>query len=178
MINLRKQFVSGIWPGWLGSALALILLGGCTKDEATDYCKNHYRFHDSHLDSLATLNIELNEQGELSTRLGLPGGVIDGNSQIDQLLMNPVNVYTLQTTSPCREAVARVDHEADQLNASYTAECGAENKLEQVDVVLFENLPVLDEVLVNVITPATAKRFAISRQCERAIFRLDGKQGH
>jgi hypothetical protein len=59
------------------------------------------------------------------------------------------------------------------ISASFESRCGAGNKIGQVDVLIFDSSPELEEVEVLVTTPATSKHFAISRQCDAAIFRLD-----
>ena len=159
---------------WLALA---VLLSGCTRDDASDYCKNHYRFHEQHRSSLATLDIGLDEDGVLSSRLTLPRGTFFDPQGTEQLLLEAGSVYGLQTTRPCRPADGKVERVGEDLLARYASECGAETKVEQVDVLLFDSLPDLDEVLVSVTTPATAKRFAISRQCDQALFRLDGISG-
>ena len=48
-----------------------------------------------------------------------------------------------------------------------------EAKLKQVDVTLLDVVAELGEIEVIITTEATSKRFAISRQCPSAIFRLD-----
>ena len=48
-----------------------------------------------------------------------------------------------------------------------------DGQLRQIDVSIFDLLPDLEEIEVDMTTPVTRKRFAISRQCERPIFRLD-----
>jgi len=47
------------------------------------------------------------------------------------------------------------------------------DRLRQIDISLFDQYPDLDEVEVSMSTHVTQKRFAISRQCEKPIFRLD-----
>ena len=45
--------------------------------------------------------------------------------------------------------------------------------LEDGDVTIFESAAEIEEIEVTINTSATSKRFAISRQCKAAIFRLD-----
>lgn len=152
-----------------------LLLSGCTRDEDRDYCKNHYRFHHEHLDTLAVLEIDLDNEGVLSTLLRLPASAFDDLAQMKQQLSRQENVYTLQIAGECQATSAEVGGDGDAALARYRSSCGSERKLEQINVTLFQSLPKLDEVLVDVKTPATAKHFAISRQCDRAIFRLESK---
>jgi len=51
-----------------------------------------------------------------------------------------------------------------------------DDRLRQIDVSVFDQFPGLDEIEVSMSTHVTQKRFAISRQCERPIFRLDRQQ--
>lgn len=48
-----------------------------------------------------------------------------------------------------------------------------EDRLRQIDVSILDEFPELEEIEVTMTTTATQKRFAISRQCEMPIFRLD-----
>ncbi len=62
---------------------------------------------------------------------------------------------------------------AEGREVNFEASCGLDNKIGQINVVLFDQLEALEEVVVSVTTPATSKRFGISRQCDGPIFRLD-----
>jgi hypothetical protein len=53
-----------------------------------------------------------------------------------------------------------------------------DDRLRQIDVSIFDQFPDLDEVEVSMSTHVTQKRFAISRQCDRPIFRLDRQQSN
>jgi len=46
-------------------------------------------------------------------------------------------------------------------------------RLRQIDVSILDQIPELEEIEVSMSTTATRKRFAINRQCESPIFRLD-----
>ena len=151
--------------------LCCIALSACTGEDAVDYCRDHYLLHAGHQDDLGTLAVTMADSGILSTELTLPASsLIDG---IDELLEDPQLVYTLQTNSECTAATSTVRRLDSTVVATYESRCGIDNKIGQLDIVLFDTLTSLDEIEVNVVTPATQKRFAISRQCESAIFRLD-----
>lgn len=151
--------------------LCCIALSACTEKDAVDYCRDHYLIHAGHQDGLGMLAVTMADSGILSIVLTLPASfLIDG---IDELLQDPQLVYTLQTTSDCMATTSAVRHLDSTVVATYESRCGIDNKIGQLDVVLFDSLTSLEELEVNVVTPATQKHFAISRQCKSAIFRLD-----
>lgn len=110
--------------------------------------------------------------GSIESEFRLPISTFDRDATM-ALLQDASNVYALQTAAECTAAEVAVRTLQDSIVATYSSECGADNKLGQIDVLLFESLPELNEVEVSVITPATRKQFAINRQCESAIFRLE-----
>ena len=151
--------------------LCCMALSACTEEDAVDYCRDHYLIHAGHQDGLGTLAMTMADSGILSVELTLPtSSLIDG---IDELLEDPQLVYTLQTTTDCTAATSIVRHSDSAVVATYESSCGVDNKIDQLDVVLFDTLTSLEELEVDVVTPVTQKHFAISRQCESAIFRLD-----
>lgn len=158
-----------------------VALAACTDDEAMDYCKNHYRFHPEHKAGLSTLKVELAADGRLHSELMIPFALFGENGAaardrletIGRKLQAEGQFYSLQSERPCGPFTVTQDFTGGALRLASTAQCGADNKVEQVDVALFDTLPELDEIEVLVTTPATAKRFAISRQCDHALFRLD-----
>ncbi len=62
---------------------------------------------------------------------------------------------------------------AESVTAVYTAQCGSDNHLRQLNVVLFDQVAEIDEVVVVMTTPATSKQFVINRRCDKAVFRID-----
>lgn len=161
--------------------VSALVLAGCTEDEAMDYCKNHYRFHPEHRASLATLDVKLAADGRLDSELILPFALFGENEAAARGQLEPIGhklqagrqFYRLQSARTCGAVTMSHDFTETGLRLVSTAQCGSDNKVEQVDVALFDTLPELDEIEVLVTTPATAKRFAISRQCAHALFRLD-----
>ena len=152
-----------------------ILIGACSKDDGVDYCKNHGVFHADHLDTVANLIIEILDDGGVMGSLSIPN-VASGDaaeSELMELLRESRNLFTLQSESPCAVSVPRVAANAESLEATFAANCGADNKLGKIDVSLFDHLSELEEVVTSVTTSATSKQFAISRQCDSPIFRLD-----
>jgi len=152
------------------TSLLLTVSAGCVQDEAPDFCKNHYLFHAEHAAASARLNITMSDNGDIQSVLAMPGAVLQ---QSASFLGDVANVYTLETATQCTPATTATSRGPDMVRATYTSECGVDNKIGQVNVLLFESLPELEEVIVDVTTPATQKHFAIHRQCSSAIFRLE-----
>jgi Protein of unknown function (DUF2796) len=165
----------------LFSCLVLaFFLTACTRDEDTDYCKNHYRFHDSHENAPGQLLIDLSDAGELLATLSLPAALLGPEADTTGVasglathgLDDPTRVYDLHAAQPCEMSDSRAVRNNGSAEFRYEYRCGKDNKLGQIDIKLFDVLPQLDEMEVNITTPATAKHFAISRQCSQPIFRL------
>jgi hypothetical protein len=150
--------------------LALLGLAGCVAEEAPEFCMNHGPFHAQHLDEIGSLTVTMAADGELISEVQLPAVV--AGTDAETLFHTPSKVYTVQTASECAPATARGTRQGSILKASYATSCGAGNKLGQLDVHLFDSLPLLEEIEVFITTPVAEKHFAINRQCENAIFRL------
>lgn len=157
------------------AGIFVLVLGACTSDDGVDYCKNHYVFHPDHASSVARLSIEVSANGNVSGELRLqPSTASDlGDDDLRRLLQSPGRVFLLQSAEACEMNAGSIGEQDGDILVKYAAHCGEGNKLGQVDVALFDHLPGLDEIVVRVRTPAAAKRFAISRQCDHPIFRLD-----
>ena len=152
-------------------SLLCFSLAACAPERAPEFCRNHALFHDEHLDSLASLNVTMTEEGIIRSELSIPRSVMAGVPSV--LLEESRNVYLLQTENECAKPSVILNETDNSVTASYESNCGADNKIGQLDILLFETLPSLNEVEVTVTTPVTQKHFAINRQCDRAIFRLD-----
>jgi hypothetical protein len=153
-----------------------MLLHACTENNARDYCQDHYLFHQNHGDTIGLLTINLPEDGRVASDLKLPVSIFEGSNRLGELkdyLQQADNIYTLNTAQQCEVASSTVSMQSGTISASFESRCGAGNKIGQVDVLIFDSSPELEEVEVLVTTPATSKHFAISRQCDAAIFRLD-----
>jgi hypothetical protein len=155
--------------------VAAASLGACEKGDSGDYCKNHYEYHSDHLDTVASLTIDLSELGDLDGSLMMPNSVFGDMavSDIEALLTNAKQTFTLQSETPCTVSVTDIISTAGDFKVNYAANCGPDNKLKKIHITLFDHLSELEEVVTSVTTPATAKRFGISRQCNGPIFRLD-----
>ena len=150
--------------------LTVLLLSACVKEDAPDFCKNHALFHAEHADASAELSIFIAELGQVNADLFLPNAGL-GKTSID--VGQATHVFTLESEQSCSFDSGRSATSRDGVRWSYAAECGADNKLGQINVLLFDAIPDLDEVLVHVTTPVTEKHFAIHRQCSAALFRLE-----
>jgi hypothetical protein len=153
----------------------LILLGACGKDDGINYCKNHDKVHADHADTIANLIINVSAAGDLEGSLSIPEAALGDSTaeEVESILSSAGNSFTLQTEHPCTVAVTTIATSAGGVNASYTASCGADNKLGKINASLFDSFDQLDEVVTSMTTAVTSKRFAISRQCDSPIFKLD-----
>lgn len=159
-------------PVW---AVTLAVLAGCQPDTEFDYCKNHYAVHAEHADNIGRLQADLDAQGLLTVTLELPASAFDPGAEsalLAAMLQSPQRVYGLDSEQECSTPTVRVLEAEQGVAIEYQSDCGPDNRISQVNVELFELLAGLEEVEVHVNTPATGKHFAISRLCERAIFRL------
>lgn len=164
-------------------AVVLATVSACTKDEDTDYCKNHYVYHFEHKDQLSTLNVEVAASGMVTADLVLKSDEareFAGNPGLRQALLVADNVFLIQTEGTCTDATVSQTGGAqggdtELASLSFESQCTAGEKIKQVDVRLFDTIPALDEVEATITTPATRKHFAVSRQCEGAIYRLGKK---
>ena len=164
---------------WIRLLAACGVISACTNDGGTDFCKNHYQYHDSHLDTVAVLTVKLTDDGLLVSELVLPYSIYGQNASdsaiaaLLQTLRQPQKAYSLQSARDCQTKSVNLSGSIEAVSARYVSRCGSDNQLGQLDITLFDSIPELDEIDVLVTTPAAEKRFAISRQCESAIFRVD-----
>ena len=163
----------------LTGMVLLATASACTKDEATDYCKNHYVYHYEHKDQLTTLNLQVAESGLVTAELTLKGdNAADYNSNpaFRQSLLDSKKIFQIDSAGECSEGTTMQGGNPDSPLLTFESQCTADAKINQVDITLFDNMPQLDEIEATIVTPATRKHFAISRQCDGAIFRLAKKQ--
>ena len=162
----------------LAAGLAILAsVSACTKDEDTDYCKNHYVYHFEHREQLTSLDLEVSGNGLITARLALRGDTaLDFDPGAGQGLLDSRGVYHIDTEGECTDATVTQDNSSGTPVLTFESQCAAGVKIDQVNVTLFDTLPELDEIEATIKTPATSKHFAISRQCDGAIFRLAKKQ--
>jgi hypothetical protein len=152
--------------------LISLLSAACVRDDERDYCKNHYLFHGEHQQQIGQLSASLSAEGALVVHVELPDNTYADPQAALGLLQNPEAVYALSTERACAPPAVSAEQLDAGLEASYKSDCGIDNRVEQIDVLLFDAITSLEEVEVRISTPAAQKHFAISRQCEAAIFRL------
>jgi hypothetical protein len=152
--------------------LSFLFLAACSKDEVPDFCSNHAQFHAEHADSNAVLSVVMTADGRIDSEVRFPAATFDGDTT-RAVLQDVSKVYALQTETECSPGESTLGSSEGMIIGGYTSSCGEDNKLGQVDVLLFDSLPSLNEVEVSVVTPATQKQFVINRQCESAIFRVE-----
>lgn len=170
---------SSIFIRLITGLVVLSVASACTKDEATEYCKNHYVYHYEHKDQLSTLNLDVANDGLVTAVLALKGSLaldFPNNSSLQQTLLGSENIYQIDSAGECSNAIVTQSTGPGTPVLTFESQCTAGAKINQVDIALFDTLPELDEIEATIKTPATRKHFAISRQCEGAIYRLAKKQ--
>jgi hypothetical protein len=163
-------------------AAGALLLGACTKDEDTDFCKNHYRFHADHLNSNGRLVIGFSVDGKLRTEVSLPNtsfatlqtDAVGAFARIERLLSEPDRVYDIETERACSTTkVLDLQQDGVSIGARYESDCGEGNRIGQLNIALFDEVPEIAELEIRVTTPAVGKHFVINRQCNAPIFRFE-----
>jgi hypothetical protein len=152
--------------------LSFLFLAACARDEAPDFCSNHAQFHAEHANSNAVLSVVMTADGRIDSEVRLPAATFAGDAT-RTVLLDVSKVYALQTETECSPGESTLGSSEGMIVGGYTSSCGADNRLSQVDVLLFDSLPELSEVEVSVVTPVTQKHFLINRQCASAIFRFE-----
>ena len=168
--------------GSLALATGALLLVACTKDEDTDFCKNHYRFHADHRNSVGSLAVAFSADGKLQTQVSLPYASIAGSqadaadafAKIERLLSEPDRVYGIETANACSTTkVLDLQRDSVSFGAQYESDCGEGNRIGQLNVALFDEVPEIAELEIRVTTPAVGKHFVINRHCTAPIFRFE-----
>ena len=152
-------------------ALFCFVLAACSQEEVSDFCRDHAQFHDEHASSNGMVSVEMTVDGRVDTAVRLPAAIFGRDSTL-AVLQDVSKVYGLQTATECSAGETTLGSSEGMMIGKYTSNCGTDNKLSQVDILLFDSLPNLNEVEVSVVTSATQKQFTINRQCESAIFRV------
>ena len=151
------------------------LLGGCTKDDGVDYCRNHYQFHDEHVESSAVLALTIDEVGAVSGSLMIPSVAFRGDTseQIAAMIQGAGGIFEPGPDYSCDLPKGGITMSAEGLRFEFAANCGSEGGLDSMNIVLLDHLPEVEELVTTITTHATSKHFAISRQCASPIFRLE-----
>lgn len=159
--------------------MSCILISACSQKAAHDYCRDHYLFHPGHVGEVGSLEITVAENGSVSGLLNLPAAIFSADKgrviSAARNLRIPGSIISLDNEYGCEETGPSVVESDAAISATFEAACSGTYALKQVDVSVFDAVRELEEVVVTVTTPATSKQFAISRQCDAAIFRLHGR---
>lgn len=158
-----------------------ILLAGCGQGNTDGgYCGNHREHHPNHADSIGRLSLRYTEDGIVEAEVSIPRASLSGPGEPDgdafsiqdtaNLLKEAGQVFSISGAEECLQRQSRAISEEDNVTADYRFDCGADNRLEDVDIRLLEHLPALDELEAHIDTPAVGKKFLISRQCETPLY--------
>jgi hypothetical protein len=160
--------------------LCIPVLAACSQqDESNTYCEAHQQRHSSHLEIVTTVQIEHKQAGELEASIEIPHEALTepvdhsmehGRAELVSRLRDVDQVFEIESASTCSEVLAQAEEINGQVSARYQFDCGADNKLNKISVVLFDNFPEIQEVEVRMTTPAVQKHFVINRQCSAAMF--------
>lgn len=156
----------------LSVSLASLCLAACVAKDEPEFCRDHALFHAEHAATTVDASVTMAVDGSIVSEFRLPVGTF-GVEPTMHVLQDADNVFSLQTAAECAAANVTLESSQESIIATYVSDCGAGNRLEQIDVLLFDSLVILDEVEVTVVTPATRKHFAIHRKCDSALFRFE-----
>lgn len=141
------------------------LLGGCGGEVDDSFCASHGSEHRQHRDQQAQLVITYAANGDMAVQLGLPG-------ELAVLpLQQPADILTLP--GQCTVGAMQRSQEPGALVLGFTAHC-QKMQPESLSVALLDEHPQLQEIEVTMTTPAVRKHFVVHRDCERAMFNIDG----
>ena len=153
-------------PVLLSIAMSSLLIG-CGEKAAESFCKSHAKAHQLHQSDITQVNINYSEQGQIVAQVK----IAQQHAQY-QALTNVVKVLEVKADKTCSDASVEIIEQGIYYQASYSVDCGAENKLKKVSVPILDNFKTIDEVEVTIGTPSSAKHFLLSRQCDSPIFNL------
>jgi len=157
---------------------SLCLLAACAREPGPDYCKKHAAFHPDHAGRVGHLSIKYDEQGELGVSLEVPLSTpgMKPEAALLSALTDIESVVTIGTRQPCAARPGQISTAAGRLTARYQVSCGSSNKLNSVDIAVFDVLQGVEELEVNIDTDAAGKHFLINRQCDSALFNFKPEQ--
>lgn len=144
-----------------------VLVAACENDKTNPWCDEHKSIHQQHADTVTQVNIEYRETGMLTVQVDVPQ-----SEASQQALSDITQVIDATANTECHSLPAEINTENDRWLAEYRIDCGADNRLKQVSVVLLNNFVKVAEVEARIQTPAASKHFVLNRQCDRPIFVL------
>lgn len=150
-----------------------ILLIGCGEKEIDSFCKSHAKEHPLHQSDITKISIDYSEEGQIVAQVKIAKQHVQY-----QALANMANVIEVKAEKSCTSGSVDIKekgnyNQTSYYQASYSLDCGLENKLNKVSVPVLDNFKGIDEVEVVINTPSSSKHFVLSRQCDSPIFNLN-----
>lgn len=150
------------------SILALLsLISACDSKSENTWCKDHKDIHDQHRDTITQVDIVYSDDGELTALLQIPK-----TDTSREALVNMDNFINATAESQCTQLDSTINEQTTTWQAEFKIDCGVNNRIKAVDVVILNRFPKVSEVEAKIQTPATNKHFVLSRQCDKPIFAL------
>lgn len=143
------------------------LLLGCGEKSADSFCKSHAKEHNLHRSDITQVNIVYSEEGHIIAELK----IAQQHAQY-QVLANMADNIEVKAERACTSNAVDIEAVGMYYQARYSLNCGLENKLQKVSVLVLDNFQAIDEVEVSIVTPSSSKHFVLSRQCDNPIFNL------
>ena len=84
-----------------------------------------------------------------------------------------VDSIKVKANRVCTDDTVDIKEQGKYYQASYSLNCGLDNKVSKVLVPILENFKTIDEVEVEITTPSSSKHFVLSRQCDSPIFNVN-----
>jgi len=147
--------------------LCLISVIGCGEKVENIVCDNHDQVHFEHKDTVTLAKVDYLSSGELTMKVLMPR-----NDASFGTLNSVSKVITVEGEQTCSFVSTDIIEKGNQWQASYSFDCGEENKLKKVSINFLENFSKVNEVEAMIKTPSSSKHFVLSRQCDGPIFNL------
>jgi len=144
------------------------LLVGCGDKQEASFCKSHAKEHQIHQSDITQIEINYSEQGLIVAQVK----VAKENVQRD-VLSNMANIIDVKAVRACTNESVDIKEAGNYYQASYSLNCGLDNKLKKVSVLVLDNLKTVEEVEVAISTPSSSKHFVLNRQCDSPIFNIN-----
>jgi len=144
------------------------LLVGCGEKEEISFCKSHAKQHKNHQSEVTQIDIDYSEQGLIVAQI-----TVAQNLAQKEVLASLANIIDVKAGKPCTNGSVDIKEEGNYYQATYSLNCGLENKLNKVSVLVLEKFTTIDEVEVDISTPSSSKHFVLSRQCDSPIFNVN-----
>lgn len=145
-----------------------VLLVGCDEKEEISFCKSHAKQHKNHQSEVTQIDIDYSDQGLIVANIKVAQAHARQN-----VLLNMANIIDVKAVKACTNGSVDIKEEGNYYQARYSLDCGLDNKLNKVSVLVLENFITIDEVEVDISTPSSRKHFVLSRQCDSPIFNVN-----